>query len=79
MPAGEERSRRELFLGALFFSELLLIHPFSDDNGRTARLLTAHLLRSTSSVPLSMHYRSRQLYLDVVEERTVNKTAVRPL
>lgn len=49
---------------AFFFSEFLLIHPFEDGNGRTARLLLSHLLRSVSVVPVS-------LYLDTVNPRAV--------
>lgn len=49
---------------AFFFSEFLLIHPFEDGNGRTARLLLSHLLRSVSVVPVS-------LYLDTANPRSV--------
>jgi hypothetical protein len=52
-----------------FFSEFLLIHSFSDGNGRVARLLTNHILRGTVFVPFSIFYTSRELYLRVLEDR----------
>lgn len=75
LPLGVERSRRQFFLGVLFFSEFLLIHPFRDGNGRTARLLTNHLLRETTFVPFSLYYKSKDLYLQVLEERSDGRMA----
>ena len=72
---GIERSQREFLLGVLFFSEFLLIHPFRDGNGRTARSLTNHLLRKATFVPFSLYYKSRELYLQVLEERSDDRLA----
>lgn len=58
-----------ILLGALFFSEFLLIHPFIDGNGRTARLLLNLLLFEDVIVPFSLYYRDRKLYIEVLEER----------
>lgn len=43
-------------LVATFFSEFLLIHPFMDGNGRTARLVTNVLLRSLLGIRSSLFY-----------------------
>jgi Fic family protein len=56
-------------LGAFFFSEFLLIHPFSDGNGRTARLLLNALLAETVVIPFSLFHESRQKFIDVLEKR----------
>lgn len=42
-------------LGAFFLSEFLLIHPFYDGNGRTARILLSHIIRPHTVVPLSLY------------------------
>jgi len=56
-------------LGALLFSEFLLIHPFSNGNGRCARLLMNYFLKDSIFVPFSLMLKNRQLYLDVLDER----------
>ncbi len=66
----EQQLRLVLFLGSYFFSQFLLIHPFSDGNGRTARLLLSMLLRGYTIVPVSLYYMSdRSKYIGVLEER----------
>lgn len=67
-PNNSERLK-SLKLAALFFSEFLLIHPFSNGNGRTARLLLSHLLRFTFIVPISLLFKGRETYLKVLEDR----------
>lgn len=57
-------------LGAFFFSEFLLIHPFADVNGRTARILLSMLLRKHTVVPVSLYYQGdRKLYTTALELR----------
>jgi len=45
-------------VGAVFFSEFLLIHPFLNGNGRVARLMLNYLLRRIVIVPFTLggHY-----------------------
>lgn len=59
-----------ILLATLFFSEFLMIHPFSNGNGRTARILLSLLLRTISVVPFSLSLSSgRKVYLDCLTER----------
>jgi Fic family protein len=52
---------------SLFFSEFLKIHPFSDGNGRTARLLVNYLLNPFTIVPISIYITTdRSVYLDAL-------------
>lgn len=67
---GDDKTKSMILLGSLFFSEFLLIHPFSNGNGRTARLLLNYLLKDVTVVPFSLFYRNRQIYLDVLEDRS---------
>lgn len=56
-------------LAALFVSKFLFIHPFSNGNGRVARLLCSCLLASVSLVPLSLtDPRTRNVYLDCLRD-----------
>ena len=56
-------------LGSLFFSEFLLIHPFSNGNGRTARLLLSAFLKFEMVIPFSMYISKREEYIEVLEKR----------
>ena len=56
-------------LGSVFFSEFLLIHPFSNGNGRTARLLLNAFLRFDVVIPFSMYIVKREEYIEVLEKR----------
>lgn len=51
---GCSRLKKMLRLVSLFFSELLKSHPFSNGNGRVARLLVNFLLSRVSVVPISI-------------------------
>lgn len=57
-----------LRLCALFLSEFLLIHPFRNGNGRTARLLFGLLTKKFTNHPLTL-YRPRKDYIDALERR----------
>lgn len=57
-------------LCTVFFSEFLLIHPFPNGNGRTARLLFSILLREIINMPISIYLpNGRQEYLKVLQAR----------
>ena len=56
-----DRLSRMIQVAALFFSGFLLIHPFSNGNGRTCRLLVNLLLFPVTIVPFS-------IFLDVDRE-----------
>lgn len=45
MTSGQNQLADMVKLTAIFFSEFLMIHPFSNGNGRTARLLASFALR----------------------------------
>lgn len=49
---------------AQFHSELLQIHPFSDGNGRIARLITTLLLLKKGYPPLIIETNERDIYFD---------------
>lgn len=62
--------KRAVLLGAFFFSEFLLIHPFTNGNGRTIRILTTILLEDIIYIPFSLYYDdSREMYLKVLDAR----------
>jgi Fic family protein len=57
-------------LGSFLFSEFLLIHPYKNGNGRTARLLiNAFFKRSGLIVPFSLYY-NRDAYILALEKRS---------
>lgn len=56
-------------LGSFFFSEFLLIHPFSNGNGRTARLLLNAFLKFDAVIPFSICNDKREDYINVLEQR----------
>lgn len=67
---GEQRILKALCLGAFFFSECLLIHPFSDGNGRVSRLSLSILLKDYIFVPISLNYNDdKYIYLESLEKR----------
>lgn len=65
----KEDTKKMIMLGSFFFSEFLLIHPFIDGNGRTARLLLNYLLKEVTVVPFSLYLKDRDTYIQVLEER----------
>lgn len=64
-----------LRLGAMFYSEFLLIHPFSDGNGRTARILFSAFIKDDIPFPVSLYsHGGRDEYLAALMQRN-NHTA----
>lgn len=71
----KERTKKMFLLAAVFFADFLLIHPFSNGNGRTARLLLNFLLKDITVVPFSLYVgptltdKPRDIYIRALEER----------
>ncbi|PRP88915.1 hypothetical protein PROFUN_00383 [Planoprotostelium fungivorum] len=59
-----QRTKEMFLVATVFLSEFLLIHPFSNGNGRTARLLLSFFLRDVTVVPFSLNH-----YISALEER----------
>lgn len=57
-------------LAAVLFVQLATVHPFSDGNGRLARLLASHVLRSVTPFPVTPHAdgtaSNRAMFLDAI-------------
>ncbi len=51
--------------------QLTAIHPFSDGNGRTARLLMNLILLSGGYVPMAVRPEDRKIYLDALERASL--------
>lgn len=61
---------------AIAHYKLVYIHPFTDGNGRTSRLLMNWILMQAGFPPVIIRKQDRQLYYDHLE--TANKGDVRP-
>lgn len=66
---GSDRLLYMIRLGAIFFSEFLLVHPFGNANGRTARILLNAFLREDVAIPFSLYVKSRATYIEALEAR----------
>eukprot|EP00045_Choanoeca_perplexa_P002649 m.25800 g.25800 ORF g.25800 m.25800 type:complete len:314 (+) comp11628_c0_seq1:298-1239(+) len=60
-----------LRIAAVFFRLFLLIHPFLNGNGRTARILVSELLLPFTKGPVSLYLQNPKLYLDILERTPV--------
>ena len=66
---GHGRLKVTLRIAALFFSEFLKIRPFSNGNGRVARLIVNFVLSRVCIVPISIFLDiSREQYLSLLME-----------
>lgn len=60
-------------IGSQFLNTFLYIHPYSNGNGRTARILVSYLMSSISIVPVSLTEGTRQeIYLQCLQEIHAN-------
>ena len=61
-------------LSAQFLSRFLFIHPFSNGNGRTARILVTFLLSGVAVVPVSLYLNKngRDIYLNCLRQSQEN-------
>ena len=59
--------QNKLLLGCLFFTEFLLIHPFSNGNGRTARVLLSLFI--DPPIPITFDSCSDNEYFSLLENR----------
>ena len=73
--------KKAVAVAAVFFRNFLLIHPFPDGNGRTARVLLSVLLAEHTLVPLSLYIeeegslvRARDAYIDMLAKCPEGKT-----
>lgn len=65
-------------IAAIFLSSFLTIHPFSNGNGRVARILTSLLLIPITTIPVLLN--GRETYLQCLREaQTSNGLVIEPL
>jgi fido (protein-threonine AMPylation protein) len=64
----EVRGRSPLECAVAFHTKLVFIHPFTDGNGRTARLLMNALLSLRGLPVVVINYADRERYLDCLKE-----------
>jgi Fic family protein len=65
----ESEIEKIIKIAAEFLNRFLYIHPYSNGNGRVARILTSYLLSRVSVVPVSLTEGSqRQTYLDCLRQ-----------
>ncbi|CAF1210281.1 unnamed protein product, partial [Didymodactylos carnosus] len=59
-------------LAALIHKELIKIHPFSDGNGRTTRVVVSNYLISKEYLPLLVTLNDRDRYIEAVQAAVVD-------
>jgi fido (protein-threonine AMPylation protein) len=57
-----------LALASIFHQKFERIHPFSDGNGRTGRILVLYILMRLGYSPVIIHKKNRSLYLDALSK-----------
>jgi fido (protein-threonine AMPylation protein) len=61
--------RKTFLLMALFLSEFLQIHPFSDGNSKVAQMLINFLFENITRIPITFYFTEQELYKKVLELR----------
>ena len=66
--------KKTAMISAQFLSRFLFIHPFSNGNGRTARILVSLLLSGISVVPVSLYLNTNgiDIYLECLRQSQYN-------
>jgi Fic family protein len=68
-----------LVLASIFHHKFEKIHPFSDGNGRTGRMLMNYILIKSKYPPAMIHKKNRTEYLDALGSADeINLTEIRP-
>ena len=70
-----EYSGNVFFKEAMFHLQFLIIHPFSDGNGRTARIITATNLLRQGLLPGIITNANKREYCEIIESQDANKLA----
>lgn len=70
-----EYSGSIFFKEAMFHLQFLLIHPFSDGNGRTARIITATNLLKQGLLPGIITNANKKEYCEIIERQNPNELA----
>ena len=65
-----------LLVGAWLHHRFIQIHPFPDGNGRTGRMLLNWHLCRTDRLPLSVHRKDRDRYLDAMDRADAGDLSV---
>ena len=65
-----------LLVGAWLHHRFLQIHPFADGNGRTGRMLLNWHLCRTGWLPISVHRKDRDRYLDAMDRADAGDLSV---
>lgn len=63
------------FKEAMFHLQFLIIHPFSDGNGRTARIITATNLLKQGLLPGIITNANKKEYCEIIERQNPNELA----
>lgn len=68
-------NKNPFFKEAYFHMQFLLIHPFSDGNGRTARIITATNLLKQGLLPGIITSENKKEYCNIIESQDAEKLA----
>lgn len=60
---------------AMFHLQFLMIHPFSDGNGRTARVITTTNLLKQGILPGVITKKDKKEYCEIIESQNANRLA----